>query len=50
MLKVTKIPKENNIFFYVIKRELPVIEKQVNVFNLAEFENDAENLTIQAQN
>lgn len=43
------VPKENNIFFYVIKGGLLVNEKQVNALNLAEFENDAENFTIEAQ-
>lgn len=43
------VPKENNIFFYVIKGELLVNEKLVKALNLAEFENDAENLSIEAQ-
>jgi hypothetical protein len=43
------VPKENNIFFYVIKGGLLVNEKQVKALNLAEFENDAESLTIEAQ-
>ena len=42
------VPKKNNIFFYVIKGELLVNKKQVKALNLAEFENDAENLTIEA--
>ena len=41
--------KENNIFFYVIKGELLVNKKLVKALNLVEFENDVENLSIEAQ-
>jgi len=43
------VQKENNIFFYVIKGELLVNKKQVKALELAEFENDDEHLTIEAQ-
>ena len=43
------VPKKNNIFFYVIKGELMVNKKLVKALNLVEFENNAENLTIEAQ-
>ena len=42
------VPKENNIFFYVIKGELLVNQKQVKALNLVEFENDGKKLTIEA--
>lgn len=43
------VPKENNIFFYVIKGELMVNQKQVGALNLVEFEKDGEGLAVEAQ-
>ncbi|WP_373058848.1 pirin family protein [Zunongwangia sp. H14] len=42
------IPRENNIFFYVIKGEFEVNETQVKALHLAEFNNDDEKLLIKA--
>jgi redox-sensitive bicupin YhaK (pirin superfamily) len=43
-----KIPKDHNIFFYVIKGSLVVNEKSVRSLQLIEFDNDEEDITIAA--
>lgn len=44
-----KIPKENNIFFYIIKGRLTVNEVDVPAFRLVEFNNDEEELIISSK-
>lgn len=43
-----KVPENHNILFYVVKGELLVNGKQIQALHLAEFENDAEDLQIEA--
>ncbi len=43
-----KIPKDNNVFFYLIKGEVRVNQQIVQSLHLVEFENDAEELQIEA--
>ncbi|MDT0690495.1 pirin family protein [Salegentibacter sp. F188] len=43
------IPKDHNIFFYVIKGEFEVNGEQVKALHLAEFNNDDEQLEIEAK-
>jgi len=44
-----KISVEENIFFYVIKGNLSVNNKEIDMFELAEFENDEEEIQIKSQ-
>ncbi len=43
-----RVPKENNIFFYMIKGELLVNQQAVKALDLVEFENDGEDLSLEA--
>jgi redox-sensitive bicupin YhaK (pirin superfamily) len=43
-----KVPEENNIFFYVIRGKLNVNGKEIQALQLAEFENDSEDIHIEA--
>ncbi len=43
-----QVPKEHNIFFYMVKGELMVNEKSAKALHLLEFDNDDENVQIEA--
>lgn len=43
-----KVPKEDNIFFYVVSGELKVNQEQAMMHHLVEFKNDDEKLVIEA--
>jgi redox-sensitive bicupin YhaK (pirin superfamily) len=44
-----KVPKDHNIFFYMIRGKLTVNDKKVEMLQLVKFDNDDENLTIEAE-